>query len=493
MADQFHNYIDGKWVAAGTGAKIVNRNPADVRDIIGEFAQGTREDARAGIAAAERAFPAWRAVPAPERGRIIGRAAQIAFARQEELARAMTREEGKILKEARGEILKGVNLLEFFAGEGFRILGKTVPSEMRSTFTYTIRQPLGVVSLIAPWNFPWAIPVWKSAPALVAGNTVVLKPASLTPHTALLLAQVYEAAGLPPGVFNVVTGPGGTVGDELVVNSAVRAVSFTGSNEIGMALNESAARRGIKVTCEMGGKNAVVVLDDADLDLAVPGIMQGAFGSTGQRCTATSRVVAQRKILGELTERLVAETRKIVVGNGIDPRATMGPTVDESQLQTDLRYIAIAQEEGAKLLCGGRRLSEGDLAHGFFVEPTIFTDVRPEMRLAQEEVFGPVLAILPVDSFEEAVRVANDVPFGLTSAIYSRDANRIFRYLEAIEVGMVHVNSPTIGGEAQLPFGGIKATGIGNREMCEEGLNFFTELKTVFFDYTGSKRETNLY
>jgi aldehyde dehydrogenase (NAD+) len=364
---------------------------------------------------------------------------------------------------------------------------------MRSTFTYTIRQPLGVVSLIAPWNFPWAIPVWKSAPALVAGNTVVLKPASLTPHTALLLAQVYEAAGLPPGVFNVVTGPGGTVGDELVVNSAVRAVSFTGSNEIGMALNESAARRGIKVTCEMGGKNAVVVLDDADLDLAVPGIMQGAFGSTGQRCTATSRVVAQRKILGELTERLVAETRKIVVGNGIDPRATMGPTVDESQLQTDLRYIAIAQEEGAKLLCGGRRLSEGDLAHGFFVEPTIFTDVRPEMRLAQEEVFGPVLAILPVDSFEEAVRVANDVPFGLTSAIYSRDANRIFRYLEAIEVGMVHVNSPTIGGEAQLPFGGIKATGIGNREMCEEGLNFFTELKTVFFDYTGSKRETNLY
>jgi acyl-CoA reductase-like NAD-dependent aldehyde dehydrogenase len=493
MADRYCNYIDGKWVAAMSGATIVNRNPADTRDIIGEFAAGTREDARAAIAAAERAFPAWRSVPAPERGRIIGRAARIALERQEELARAMTREEGKILKEARGEVLKGVNLLEFYCGEGFRILGKTVPSEMRSTFTYTIRQPLGVVSLITPWNFPWAIPVWKSAPALCAGNTVVLKPASLTPHTALLLAEIYEAAGVPPGVFNVVAGSGGTVGDELVVNPAVRAVSFTGSNEVGMALNRSAASRGVKVTCEMGGKNAVVVLDDADLDLAVPGILQGAFGSTGQRCTATSRVVAHRKVLGELTERLVEETKKIVVGNGMDPGVTMGPAVDEAQLETDLRYIAIALEEGAKLLCGGRRLTEGAWAQGFFVEPTIFTDVRPEMRLAREEVFGPVLAILAVDSFDEAIRVANDVPFGLTASIYSRDANRILRAVDALEVGMVHVNSPTIGGEAQLPFGGIKATGIGNREMCEEGLNFFTELKTVFFDYTGSRRDTQIY
>jgi aldehyde dehydrogenase (NAD+) len=492
MAELLRNYIGGKWLMTGR-ERGLNRNPADAEQVLGEYPEATRDDARAAIEAAQKAFPAWRATPAPERGRILARAAQIALSRKDELARAMTLEEGKILKEAQGEILKGVNLLEFYAGEGFRMEGKTRPSEMRSTFTYTVRQPLGVVSLISPWNFPWAIPVWKSAPALVAGNTVVFKPASLTPHTAVLLAQVYEAAGVPPGVFNLVTGRGGTVGAELLENGAVRAVSFTGSNDVGMRLCESAARRGIKVTCEMGGKNALIVLEDADLALAVAGTIQGAFGSTGQRCTASSRAVVHRRVLGEFTERLLAETKKIVVGNGLDERVSMGPAVDDSQLRTDLAYIEIGREEGATLLSGGRRLEDGDLAKGFFVEPTVFGNVKPEMRVAREEIFGPVLSILPVDSFEEAMQVANDVPFGLTSSLYTDDPNRIQRYIDRIEVGMVHINSPTIGGEAQLPFGGIKATGVGAREMSEEGLNFFTELKTVFFDYTGSKRDTNIY
>jgi aldehyde dehydrogenase (NAD+) len=493
MADFFPNYIDGRWTATAGKERIVNRNPADTDDVIGEFPEATREDARAAIAAAQKAFPPWRATPAPERGRILMRAAQIALSRKEELARAMTREEGKIYREALGEIVKGVNLLEYYAGEGFRIQGRTLPSEMRATFTYTIRQPLGVVSLITPWNFPWAIPVWKSAPALVAGNTAVLKPASLTPHTAYLLAKIYEEAGVPAGVLNLVTGRGSTVGDELVVNPTVRAVSFTGSNDVGTKLYESAARRGIKVTCEMGGKNALIVMDDADLPLALAGTVQSAFGSTGQRCTATSRLLLHRKIAQELTERLVAEARKIVVGNGLEEGVGMGPAVDESQLKTDLAYIEIAKEEGATLACGGRRLTEGKLGRGYFVEPTVFTGVRPHMRIAREEVFGPVLAVITFETLEEALHIANDVPYGLTSSIYTRDAGRIMRYIEDIEVGMVHINSPTIGGEAQLPFGGIKATGVGAREMSDEGLNFFTELKTVFYDYTGSKRDTNIY
>ena len=493
MADFFKNYIGGKWVETSGQKRLISHNPANVDEVLGEYPMATRDDARAAVEAARAAFPAWRATPAPERGRILARAALIAQARKEEIGRWMTREEGKIYKEAVGEVMKGVALLEFYSGEGFRMGGQTRASEMRSTFTYTIRQPLGVVSIITPWNFPWAIPVWKSAPALVAGNTVVFKPASLTPHTAYLLAQVYEEAGMPPGVFNLVTGPGSTVGDEFVANPAIRAVSFTGSNEIGMALNSQAALRGIKVTCEMGGKNAVIVMDDADLALAVPGIIQGAFGSTGQRCTATSRVVAHKKILPELTERLLAEMKKLVVGDGMDPGTHMGPAVDASQLRTNLDYIDIAKKEGATLLAGGRRLEEGLLHKGYFVEPTLFTNVKPQMRIHQEEVFGPVLGLVSCESFGEALHIANDVPFGLTGSIYTQDAGRVMRYIDEIEVGMAHINQPTIGGEAQLPFGGIKSTGVGSREMSEEGLNFFTELKTVFYDYTGTKRDSNIY
>jgi alpha-ketoglutaric semialdehyde dehydrogenase len=405
----------------------------------------------------------------------------------------LAREEGKTFAEAKGEVGKGIALFEFFAGEGFRTHGKTLPSETRSQFTYTLRQPLGVVALITPWNFPFAIPAWKSAPALVTGNTVVMKPASNTPGTATMIAEVLVEAGLPKGVFNLVTGPGGAVGNTLIDHPAVQAVSFTGSNEIGMALCLRCAKRGIRVTAEMGGKNPVVVLDDADLDLATTGILQGAFGSTGQRCTATSRVVVTRGIAGKLTENLVAGAKKIRVGNPLAADVDMGPAVDQSQLDTNLAYVKIGQEEGAKLLTGGNRLTSGALEKGFYLEPAVFSGVKPGMRLHQEEVFGPVLSIVEVGDFEEAIAAANHIEFGLSASIYTRDANTIMKFIERAEVGMVHVNNPTVGGEAQLPFGGWKSTGVGEREMAEEGAEFFTQLKTVFFDYTGAARTSKIY
>ena len=493
MSDIYRNYIGGEWVEGGTGETFPSINPANTDDVLGHVPRGTREDAASAVAAAADAFPAWSAMVAPERARIFARAIRIAEARADDLGRLMTREEGKIFKEARGEIIKGLNLVEYYVGEGWRIEGRTRPSEMARTFTYTVRRPLGVVSLITPWNFPWAIPCWKVAPALIAGNTAVFKPASLTPLVAIEWVRILEEAGLPPGVLNLVIGPGSTVGDELVINPAVQAVSFTGSNGVGSRLYQDAAARGIKGTCEMGGKNPVVVMPDADLDLALEGIVQGAFGSTGQRCTATSRVVVDRAVAAELTERIVARAREMKVGDGLDPSVQMGPAVDESQLKTDLDYIAIAQAEGARLCCGGQRLTEGDLTKGWFVEPTVFDDVTPEMRIAREEVFGPVLSILTVDGYEEAMAVANGVDFGLTASIYTRDSSLAMRFVDDAEVGMVHINQPTIGGEAQLPFGGIKSTGVGDREMSVEGINFFTELKTVFFDYTGVVRKTNIY
>jgi alpha-ketoglutaric semialdehyde dehydrogenase len=487
------NYIGGEWVPPSTGEYEPNRNPANLDDVIGHFPRSGREDAKAAIKAAQDAFPAWSATPAPERGRVLARTAAIIRSRIDDFARALCREEGKTFAEAKGEVMKGINVLEFTAGEGFRIGGRTTPSEMRQTFTYTLRVPLGVVGLVTPWNFPFCIPAWKTAPALVAGNTCVFKPASLTPLTAVMLAQAYEEAGLPAGVLNLVFGPGGAVGSEVVDHAQVRAISFTGSNSVGVALHERASKRGIKVTCEMGGKNPVVVLDDADLNLAVEGIAQGAFGSTGQRCTATSRLIVTRGIAKEITERLVARASKVRVGNGLEPNVDMGPAVDEAQLKTDLTYIQIAKDEGARLLCGGKRLSGGFYDRGYYVEPTILGGVKSTMRIAKEEVFGPVLGIVEVADFDEAVAAANAVEFGLSSSIYTRDANTAMKFVERSEVGMVHVNNPTVGGEAQLPFGGMKATGIGEREMSVEGVEFFTQLKTVFFDYTGAVRTSKIY
>ena len=492
-AQHFENYIGGEWIPPSTGDYAPNRNPANLDEVIGHYPVSGPKDVAAAVGAAREAFGAWSATPGPVRGRVLARAVEIFRARLDDFARMLCREEGKTFAESRGEVMKGLNLFEFYSGEGFRLKGKTVPSEMPRTLTFTLRQPLGVVALITPWNFPFAIPAWKSAPALVAGNTVVLKPASNTPGTAMMIAQALHEAGLPKGVFNVVGGSGGSVGNALVDHPEVKAVSFTGSNAIGMALNERCARRGIRVTCEMGGKNPVVVLEDADLGLAASGILQGAFGSTGQRCTATSRIIAHRSVAPHLVQALVEGARKLKVGNGLSAEIDMGPAVDEAQLNTDLRYIEVGQAEGAKLLVGGQRCRGGDYEKGFFIQPTIFTGVRPGMRIHQEEIFGPVICVVEVDDFEEALAAANAVDFGLSSSIYTRDANAALTFVERSEVGMVHVNNPTVGGEAQLPFGGWKSTGIGEREMSEEGAEFFTQLKTVFFDYTGRPRQSKIY
>ena len=481
---------------AGSGARhrvILDTNPADVSDVLADVPQQTAEDVARAVERAQDAFRVWRATPPPERGRVLAKAAALARTRLDELARLLTREEGKILSEARGEVMKGINLLEWYAGEGFRIGGKTRPSEMPTTVLFTLREPLGVVAIITPWNFPWAEPAWKVAPALVAGNAVILKPASLTPLVARRYLEILEEAGLPKGVLTLVVGPGSEVGDALVAHPAVRAVSFTGSCEIGGEVYARAARRLAKVSCEMGGKNAVVVMPDADLDLAASGIVQGAFGSTGQRCTATSLCVVHREVGRRLIDAIVDRARAIRVGNGLEDGVGMGPLVDANQLATVLHYIEVGRVEGARLACGGRRLTDGALAQGYFVEPTVFTDVQPGSRIAQEEIFGPVLSAIEVGSLDEALRVTNGVRYGLSSSIYASDANTIMRFVDGIEAGMVHVNSPTVGGEAQIPFGGIKWSGVGGREMAEEGLEFFTELKSVFWDYTGRARQTNVY
>jgi alpha-ketoglutaric semialdehyde dehydrogenase len=477
------SYINGQWFHPQSERLVRNLNPADPDDVIGEFPAATTQDVHRAIDAAQASFRGWKKTPGPERGRVLWRAADIARQRADEIARTLTREEGKVLKEAKGEVMKGISLLEFYAGEGFRMHGKTLPSEARDTFTYTIRRPLGVVGLIAPWNFPWAIPVWKSAPALVAGNTVIFKPAELTPATATLLTAIYEEAGLPPGVFNMLVGSGSVVGEALVNSPALRAISFTGSNEVGGALYIKAAQRGAKVTCEMGGKNAVIVMADADLDKAAVAIHGGAFGSTGQRCTATSRVIAAPSVKDNLLDRLVAGARKIKIGSGLDETVDMGPAVDEKQWKTDLDYLKIGGAEGARLVTGGKRPDH--LGKGYFVEPTIFDNVAPTMRIFKEEIFGPVLSVTTAKSLDEALQFANGVEYGLTTSIFTENVDTIMNFVEEVETGMVHVNEATVGGEAQLPFGGTKATGVGEREMAEEGLNFFTELKTVFINYSG--------
>ncbi len=486
-------YIGGRWVEGSSAREVVSTNPADTREVLARFKSADKDDAQRALAAAQAAFPAWKATPPPVRARILAKAASIARERVDILASLMTREQGKTLAESKGEMLKGITLMEWFAGEGLRLMGTTAPSELPGNFLYTIRQPLGVVSIITPWNFPWAIPVWKISPALVAGNTVVFKPASLVPAMAAEIVQIFEEAGLPPGVLNLILGSGSAIGDTLVEDPRIKAVSFTGSNSVGKRVHAICGARGIKATCEMGGKNPAVVWEDADLDLALGGVFFGAFGSTGQRCTATSRLIVHEAVADKFIKMLLAELKKFKVGDGMAPGVSMGPAVDEAQLKCDLDYIDIAKKEGAKLLVGGKRLTEGEYAHGYFIEPTIFDGVTRKMRLFQEEVFGPVLAVTRVKDFDEAVSAANDCEFGLSSAVYTQDLTLAMRFVEDIEAGMVHVNSPTVGGEAQMPFGGVKGSGVGDREMSKEGINFFTELKTVFVDYTGKVRTSKLY
>jgi acyl-CoA reductase-like NAD-dependent aldehyde dehydrogenase len=445
------------------------------------------------VSAAKAAFPGWRDTPPPVRGRILFEAWRIMEAEQEQLARGLTREEGKTVKEALGEIKRTVNVLEYMAGEGRRMPGETLPSELARNFCYTVRQPLGVVACITPWNFPICIPVWKIAPALVAGNTVVFKPATLTPETACAMVEIFERAGLPKGVLNMVIGSGNTVGNALLDHPDVRGVSFTGSNEVGGQIYGRAAQRMIRAQCEMGGKNPLVVMADAELDAAADSAAQGAFGSTGQRCTATSRVIVEDEVADEFVEMLAERAQRLKVGDGLLAGIDMGPAVDNTQLETDLRYIAVGREEGATLVCGGGRLQEGDHEHGYFVEPTVFDHVTTTMRVAQEEIFGPVVSVIRVRDFDEALEAANAVRYGLSSAIFTSDTTTAFRFVEGIEAGIVHVNSGTPGGEAQLPFGGVKDTGVGPREQGSAATEFFTEVKSVYVDYTGGVRKAGFY
>jgi aldehyde dehydrogenase (NAD+) len=487
------NFIDGAWIEGASGKTIDNTNPADTRQILGKVVRSTKDDARRAVEAAKRAFDSWRRVPAPKRGAIVLEAMRLMSQRKEELARALTLEEGKTLAESMGEVMKAINVLEFVAGEGRRWNGTTVPSELPKTFAYTVRAPLGVVGLVTPWNFPVCIPAWKIAPALVAGNTVVFKPATITPWTAKLLVDIFADAGVPKGVLNLVYGSGSDVGQLISEHPDVRALSFTGSNEVGTRLYETGSRSLKKVQCEMGGKNPLIVLEDADLDLASVATAQGAFGSTGQRCTATSRAIVIDKVADQFVERVVAHAKRVRVGNGMKDGIDMGPSVDEGQMNTVLAFHRIAKDEDAKLLIGGTHLTDGELQYGHFTAPTVYDRVRPESRLAQEEIFGPVLSVIRVKDWPEAIRVANGVAFGLTSSIFTRDVARAMEYADEIETGMLHVNSPTVGGEAQLPFGGTKATGVGQREMGQTAIDFYSEWKTVYIDYTGAKRESKIY
>ncbi|HJT70256.1 MAG TPA: aldehyde dehydrogenase family protein [Terriglobales bacterium] len=480
----YRNFIDGEWVESSTGETFENRNPADTRDVVGIFQKSGKADADAAVDAAKRAFVKWRLVPAPRRAEIIFLAAEMLAERKEDFARDMTREMGKVLKETRGDVQEAVDTAYYMAGEGRRLFGPTTPSELPNKFAMAVRQPLGVCAMIAPWNFPMAIPSWKLLPALVCGNTCVIKPAQDTPLSTFNLVRVLTDAGVPKGVVNIVTGFGPEAGGPLLENPEVRAVSFTGSSAVGRTIGTTAAKSFKHCSLELGGKNPMIVLDDANLDLAIEGALWGGFGTTGQRCTATSRIIVQKGVYHDFVHRLVERARKLRVGNGLDETTDMGPAINERQLQSDLQYVDIGKTEGAKLQCGGNRLDKGDYKHGFFMEPTIFTDVDPKMRIAQEEIFGPVVSIIPCEDFEDAVLIANNIEYGLSSAIYTRDVNKAFSAMRDLYAGITYINAPTIGAEVHLPFGGTKATGNGHREGGIGAIDFYTEWKSVYVDYS---------
>jgi aldehyde dehydrogenase (NAD+) len=483
MPDVYRNYLAGQWVECKTKEMFPNINPANTEETVGLFQASGPDDIQEACEAAAQAQPAWAALPAPLRGEFLYKAAELMESRLQKLSEEMTREEGKTLPEAKGEVKRAINILRYFGGEGPRQFCYQIPSERENVFCYTLRKPLGVVALITPWNFPSAIPAWKMAPALVAGNTVVIKPASLAPLSAYRIVEALHEAGIPAGVLNFVTGSGGLVGNALVEHPAVRAVSFTGSCEVGNALYEKVTKRRLRLQLEMGGKNPTIVLKGADLDCATAVLVNGAFFSTGQKCTACSRAIIEKDIYEALVEKLVARTKKLKVGNGLEPGVEIGPAVDANQLETDLKYIDIAKQEGAQLLCGGNRLTGGIYDLGYFVEPTIFAGVTPDMRIAQEEVFGPVLALMVANDFEDALRLANSARFGLSASIVSRDLTRVHQFINGIEAGLITVNLPTAGVEYQLPFGGTKESSFGMREQGPAALDFYTETRTVYLKY----------
>jgi alpha-ketoglutaric semialdehyde dehydrogenase len=479
------NYIGGEWVPARSGKTFENRNPADTTEVLGLFADSAAEDLELAVSAAREASRAWKALPAPKRGEILYRAAEILVRRKEEFSRDMTREMGKVLDETRGDVQEAIDMTYYMAGEGRRQFGQTTPSEMPSKFQMSVRQPVGIAGLITPWNFPMAIPSWKMTPALVLGNTVVIKPATDTPLSVVNLVRALEEAGLPKGVVNMVTGGGAAVGAPLMHHEDVGIVSFTGSTDVGRKVSLACAPAFKHCHLEMGGKNVIMVMDDANLDLAVDGAVWGGFGTTGQRCTAASRVVVHKKAYREFTDRFVARAKALKVGNGLDPKVQMGPCVSESQRTTVESYVEIGKAEGAKLLAGGRRLDQGEHAKGYFHEPTVFGDCDPKMRVAYEEIFGPVVSILPVGSLDEAIEVGNSVEYGLSASIYTQDINQAFTAMREMYTGIFYVNAPTIGAETHLPFGGTKNTGNGHREACVQALDVFSEWKSIYIDYSG--------
>ena len=488
----FQNFINGEWVAPKSGKTIENRNPANIDEVIGVFPASNAEDINAAVAAAQKAYKTWRLYPAPKRAETLFRAAELILERKEEFSRDMTREMGKVLAETRGDVQEAIDMTYYMAGEGRRLFGQTTPSELPNKFAMSVRQSIGVCGLITPWNFPMAIPSWKMMPALICGNTVVLKPAEDTPLSSYYLVEILAEAGIPPGVVNLVSGDGPGAGAPLSKHKDVPVISFTGSTSTGRIIAETCAPDFRHYSLEMGGKNIIIVMDDANLDLAVEGAIWGGFGTSGQRCTAASRVAVHKNIYKEFVARFVERAQKLRVGDGLDPAVDMGPCINEQQLQTVMSYVEIGKKEGAKLLAGGNRLQSGAHVKGWFHEPTVFGDTDAKMRIAQEEIFGPVVSVIPIDSFEQGIDVANGVQYGLSASIYTRNVNRAFAAIRDLYTGIVYVNAPTIGAETHLPFGGTKQTGNGHREAAMAAIDFFTEWKSLYIDYSDTLQRAQI-
>ena len=492
--ETYKNFIGGRWVKPAGGELMENLNPADTRDVVGRFPKSSTEDVEAAVSAAREAYPRWKATPAPRRAEILYRVGQLLVEHKEQFAADMTREMGKVLKEARGDVQEAIDMTFYGAGEGRRLFGFTTPSELPDKFAMCVRQPVGLCSLITPWNFPMAIPSWKLMPALICGNTVVIKPAEDTPLSTVNLVKVFEEAGLPPGVLNLVMGTGEEVGAALSSHPRVNLVSFTGSTEVGRIVAETTAKTGKICSLEMGGKNVILIMEDADLDLAAEGAVWGAFGTSGQRCTASSRLVVHKRVYKKFVDKLTERAKSLRIGNGLDKKVEVGPVINQDAVDKIMSYIEIGQQEdGATLHYGGRRLDRGEHRHGFFIEPAIFTDVAPNMRIAQEEIFGPVVSVIPCRNLEEAVEIGNGVKYGLSSAIYTRDVNRAFKAMEQMHTGIFYINSSTIGAEVHLPFGGTKATGNGHREgAMASSLDIFSEWKAIYVDYSGKLQKAQI-
>jgi alpha-ketoglutaric semialdehyde dehydrogenase len=480
----YKNFINGEWKDASTGEAYENRNPANTDELVGMFASSAQEDVDAAVDAAKAAYDGWRLTPAPKRAEILFRAAEMLLLHKEQFAKDMTREMGKVVEEARGDVQEAIDMTYYMAGEGRRLFGQTTPSELPNKFAMSVRQAVGVAGLITPWNFPMAIPSWKMMPALICGNTVVLKPAEDTPLSSYHLVQVLNEAGIPDGVVNLVSGNGPLAGAPLAQHLDVPIVSFTGSTVVGRLVAEACAPQFKHCSLEMGGKNVIIVMDDANLDLAIDGAVWGGFGTTGQRCTAASRVAVHKSVYHEFVSRFVERVKRLKVGDGLEATTDMGPCINEQQRNTVMDYVKTGQIEGAKLLTGGKPLDSAIYAKGWFHEPTVFGDCSPEMRIVKEEIFGPVVSLLPINSFEEALQVANGVPYGLSASIYTHNVNRAFQAMRDLFTGIVYVNAPTIGAETHLPFGGTKQTGNGHREAAIAAIDFYTEWKTLYIDYS---------